>query len=139
MSKHQQTERFHILIMDDDPLCLEALSEMLSRHGFKVYCATHAAKAFEILEQHSVDFFFCDISMPGMSGLDILKTIKKRYPAMEVIMISGGRNIDLVIKSFRLGAIDYINKPTNLEEIIAAIERTDKYSHSFIQTLCVYD
>jgi DNA-binding NtrC family response regulator len=125
--------RFHILILDDDPLCLGSLSEFLEKQGFKVYCAKNQAKAFSILEQHTIDFFFCDISMPEMSGLDVLKKIKQRYPGMDVIMISGIGKVDQVIKSFRMGAIDYINKPARPEEIIAAIERTDKFNHSIVR------
>lgn len=102
---------------------------ILSGQGFKVYSARNHQDAFHILDNHSVDFFFCDISMPEISGLEILTKVRNQYPSMDVIMISGIRNLEQVIKSFRLGAIDYINKPYTAGEVLAAIERTDKYSH----------
>lgn len=125
-------DRLHILILDDDQLCLGKLTHILSKYNFKVFCADNPTLAFEILETHSIDFFFCDISMPEMSGLDILNRVKKQYPMMDVIMISGQRDIELVIEAFRRGAIDYINKPTTLDEILEAIKRTDKYSQSIV-------
>src|SRR5210317_632907 len=127
--------RLHLLILDDDRICLKNLSSILSRQNFKIFCAQKPDHAFRIIEEHSIDFFFCDISMPEMNGLDILKKVRKKYPFMEVIMISGARDIDRVIEAFRLGAADYINKPTTLEEILEAIKRTDKFTQSEVRII----
>jgi len=82
-------DRFHKLILDDDRLCLGKLSNILTKHNFKVYCASTPSRAFNILEYLSIDFFFCDISLPEMSGLEILSRFRHEYPDMDVIMISG--------------------------------------------------
>ncbi len=126
-------ERFHILMLDDDRLCLREMSEMLLKHGFKVYPAENHKQAFETLEKHAIDFFFCDVSMPDMNGIEILRRIRSRYPGLNVIMVSGVRDIEQVIECFRLGAIDYINKPATLEEILASIKRTDQYCQSVVK------
>jgi len=126
-------DRFHILILDDDWLCLGKYSSILTEHNFKVFCSNTPSHAFKIMEYHSIDFFFCDISLPEMSGLDILTRCRQQYPDMDIIMISGLRDINLVIKAFRLGAIDYINKPTTVDEMLAAIQRTDKHNKSSVQ------
>lgn len=128
-------ERLHLLILDDDKLCLKNLSVILSRQNFKVFCADNPALAFEIIDTHSIDFFFCDISMPEMNGLEILKRVRKQYPLMDVIMISAIRDIDKVVEAFRLGAIDYINKPTTLDEILEAIKRTDRYNQTPVRVI----
>lgn len=118
-------DRFHILILDDDRMCLTTLANILESQNFKVFCADSLQTALQVLKFHSIDYFFCDIQL---GGLDALRKTKKQYPAMDVIMISSEREIDMVIEAFRLGAIDYINKPTTLDEILEAIRRTDKYA-----------
>ena len=73
-------KRFHILILDEDRLCLGKLSSVLEKQNFKVYCANTAKSAFETLSHHTVDFFFCNIILSGSSGLEVLLKAKKSYP-----------------------------------------------------------
>lgn len=123
-------DRFHILILDDDRYCLRTLTNVLASHHFKVYCADSSQKALQVLKYHSIDFFFCNIQM---NGLELLRTTRKEYPLMDMIMISSQHEIDQVIEAFRMGAIDYINKPTTLDEILEAIRRTDRYNNGSIR------
>ena len=76
-----------------------------------------------ILESHGVDVVLCDIKMPGMSGIDVLKRAKEARPDLEVIMITGHGGLDNAVEALREGAFDYTTKPIKYEEIRIAIAR----------------
>jgi len=116
-----------VLVLDDEKRVTDELKEYLLRKKFQTYCANIPEEAFELLERTAIDILILDIKMPGMNGLDVLKKVKQEYPSMEVIMISGHGDIDIVIESMRLGATDFIRKPFGHFEVQLAIERTQKY------------
>jgi DNA-binding NtrC family response regulator len=79
------------------------------------------------LKKNPVDLLVLDVRLPGANGLDILKEVRIKYPSMEVIIVSAHGDMDTVIKSMRLGAIDYLRKPFRHMDIRIAIERTQKF------------
>lgn len=70
------------------------------------------------------EMVFLDLRMPDMEGLDMLKKLKKRHPATQVIMLTGYASMESVHAAQRLGALDYLMKPGNLDEILAKINET---------------
>lgn len=117
-----------VLVLDDEQKITQQLSRQLTRKGFKVFEANDSATAFKLLEENPVDIALLDFMIPqDMNGIEVLKRIKKKYPATEVIMVSGQEDIDVVIDAQRQGAIDFVRKPFSLSEIFFAIERTGKY------------
>ncbi|RLD29839.1 MAG: sigma-54-dependent Fis family transcriptional regulator, partial [Bacteroidetes bacterium] len=79
-----------------------------------------------ILKKETVDLVILDVWLPNMGGIDVLKEIKKEYPNIEVIMISGHANIDIAVKAVKLGAFDFLEKPLSLDKIINLIKNALK-------------
>ncbi len=124
------TKPLSILVLDDEKRITSQLAHHLTRKGFIVHEANSSAGAFEVVAEHNIDIALLDFMIPhDLNGIEILKKIKHDYPTIEVIMVSGQEDIDVVIESQRQGAIDFVRKPFNISEIMFAIERTGKYVH----------
>jgi DNA-binding NtrC family response regulator len=119
--------KLRVLILDDETDFADELKEFLVLRDFEVYTANTPGEGFESLRRRPYDLMILDIRLPGMSGLDILIQVRKLYPSMEVIIISGHGDMDTVIQAMRDGAIDYLRKPFRHIDIQLAIERTEKY------------
>lgn len=118
-----------ILILDDEQLVRDELSEFLVDPNFQIFKAGSPTEAFQIMDRNEVHIAIVDINLPEMSGLEVLEKVKKEYPDIEVIMISGYSEMDSVIHSMRLGASDFFTKPFRLRDVENAIERTKKFVH----------
>mgnify|MGYP003967858349 CR=1 FL=1 len=116
-----------ILVLDDEKRITEELSEFLERKKFNVFEANEVASAFAILKEQNIDILILDIRLNDANGLDVLKEVKLRFPSIEVIMITGHGDMDTVIESMRLGAIDFLKKPFQHIDVKIAIERTGKF------------
>jgi len=110
-----------ILIVDDEPLVLEVLSDVLAREGFQVSRAAEAVEALQHLEQQPHALVLCDIRMPGMDGFELLREIRRKEPGIDVIMMTGFGSLDGAIDAMTLGAADYLIKPLKPKEIVARI------------------
>jgi two-component system response regulator HydG len=110
-----------ILIVDDEPLVLEVLSDVLSREGFAVTQASEATQALEKLDREPHALALCDIRMPGMDGFELLKEVRRCHPGTDVIMMTGFGSLDGAIDAMTLGAADYLIKPLKPKEIVARI------------------
>ncbi len=125
--------KLRVLILDDEADFAGELKEFLQLRDFEVYTANTPGEGFESLRRRPYDLMILDVRLPGMSGLDILQQVRKLYPSMEVIMISGHGDMDTVIQAMRDGAIDYLRKPFRHIDIQLAIERTEKYLQLYRQ------
>ncbi len=115
-----------ILIIDDEPGIRTVLSDILEDERYGVYTAGDGFEGLAILREHSVDLVILDVWLPNMGGIDVLKEIKKDYPEIEVILISGHANIDLAVKAVKLGAFDFLEKPLSLDKIITLVKNALK-------------
>jgi len=121
-----------ILILDDDKRVTSELSEYLTRKKFIVFSTNLSSQAFDLLKKQRVDILILDIKLDEkdkMDGMDVLKEVKKTYPTVEVIMVTGFGDMEMVIHAMRLGAFDFLSKPFQNTEIQIAIERTQKFIH----------
>jgi two-component system nitrogen regulation response regulator NtrX len=110
-----------ILIVDDEPSILQSLSGLLADEGFEVETATNGYEGLKIVEEKSPDLVLLDIWMPGIDGIETLKEIKKNYPTIPVIIITGHGTIETAVKATKLGAYDLIEKPLSIDNIIVTI------------------
>lgn len=113
----------HILIVDDEPLVRRSLSELLTLCGYTVTTASNGKEALDCLKSYTADITITDMKMPEMDGVQLLKQIKKIYPDMPVILITGYGSIQNAVDAMREGAYDYITKPIVDAEIKLVIER----------------
>ncbi|MCT4589815.1 MAG: sigma-54 dependent transcriptional regulator [Carboxylicivirga sp.] len=116
-----------VLILDDETRITEKLKYHLEKRNFKVYTANTPNEGFALLEKERPGVLILDVMLPGMNGLDILEKVKQDYPNLEIIMISGYGDMDMVIQAMRQGASDFIRKPFQIMDIQLAIERTEKF------------
>jgi len=120
-------DKLSVLILDDDLHFTEELTEYFQQKGYQAFKANTGEDGMSALEKNDIDLMILDVLLPGISGLDILKTVKEIYPSLEVIIISAHGDMETVIKAMRLGAIDYLKKPFRHIDIQIAIERTEKF------------
>ena len=113
-------DKANILIVDDEEVV--RLSHLRSLQGTD--CNARAAEdgrqAIQVMEQNPCDVILLDLRMPGLDGMDVLKTIKQRWPKSEVVIITGYPCIESAKEALRLGAFDYLTKPLGPAEIIKA-------------------
>ncbi len=120
-------DELKVLILDDESRITEKLKYHLEKRKFKVFTANTPNEGFELLEKKRPGVLILDVMLPGMNGLDILDKVKKEYPNLEIIMISGYGDMEMVIQAMRQGASDFIRKPFQIMDIQLAIERTEKF------------
>ncbi len=113
-----------LLIVDDDQRNLMFLSELLRRKGYKVRIATDGELALRAIQARAPDLILLDIKMPGISGNDLLKTLKKntKFTQIPVIMVSILSETEDIVTAFKSGCVDYITKPFRAEEVIIRVD-----------------
>jgi putative nucleotidyltransferase with HDIG domain len=115
-----------ILIVDDEVEITEILADLLS-DGFDCLKAASAEEALSRLGQGEFDLVISDITMPGMSGLEMIPHVKELSPDTVVVMISGMQTVESAIGALRLGAFDYLMKPFDLRQVEAVVKRALEY------------
>ncbi len=112
-----------ILIADDEPLIRKSLYESLRMEGYEAEMASDGEEALQKMARIPIDLVIADIKMPKLSGIDLLKEIKAKYPDIPVLLITGYGTIDQAVEAMRLGAADYITKPVTDGEIQIVIKK----------------
>ncbi|MBU0663236.1 MAG: sigma-54 dependent transcriptional regulator [Proteobacteria bacterium] len=110
-----------ILIVDDEQSMRDFLEILLQKEGYQVETRGDGAAALRCLEENSFDLVISDIRMPGIDGLDLLHSIKGKYPTLPVILITAFVSPDDAVSAMKDGAFDYISKPFNVAEIKSII------------------
>jgi len=112
-----------LLLVDDDPSFRQALGAELGRLKFDVALAASGEEALATIARSEPEVVLLDFRLPGLGGLDVLKQIRERHPAVDVIVLTGHGSIDTAIESIRTGAFDYVAKPCPLDELEVRIQR----------------
>jgi DNA-binding NtrC family response regulator len=122
-----------ILIVDDDEVIRDTLKELLSEH-YVCKTAGTADDAFARLAEKPYDLVLTDISMPGISGLELLGRVLELYPKMPVIVVSGISDQEHVQGLIKLGAFDFLLKPFRLEVVEKSVRRALEYRRKLIES-----
>lgn len=112
-----------VLLVDDEPEFVETLGERLETRGYRIRKALSGDECLSRLREEESDVVVLDVLMPGKDGVETLKEIKQMNPLIEVIMLTGHATIDTAIEGLKLGAFDYLKKPTETKELIEKILR----------------
>lgn len=112
---------FRLLIVDDEQEFLDSMSRVLTRRGVEVTTATSGVEALEHLRRVGFGVVLADVKMPGMSGLELLREIKRLHPLTEVIFLTGHPSVDVAVAGVKEGAFDYLVKPTEINDLIDKI------------------
>jgi len=116
----------NVLIVDDEKDFVEMFGLRLEEAGERVHRAYSGKECLEVLAKSNIDVVVLDIKMPGMDGIETLQEITKRYPIVEVIMLTGHGTIETAVEGMKLGAYDYLLKPADVEEITTKMEGARK-------------
>jgi DNA-binding NtrC family response regulator len=122
----------NILLVDDEEPFVETISKRLIKRDFAVLAAYNGKEALGKLEQNSsVEVVILDVKMPGMDGTETLREIKRQYPLLEVIMLTGHATVESAIEGMKLGAFDYLMKPCDMEQLVEKVKEAaaKKRSH----------
>ena len=111
-----------MLIVDDEVDALKTFREVFELRGWSVFTAPMGSIALSIIEKEKVDMTLLDIRLPSESGIDLLKEIKSKNPALPVVMVTAlGYDDELVNEALRLGASGYVSKGVPIRELIGAV------------------
>lgn len=111
------TENYYILVVDDEGAIRYSVSKTLQRVGYHVSEAESGEKALEMLVQQEFDVILTDIRMPGIDGVELLRRIKEIAPDSSVILMTGYASLSTAVEALRLGAHDYLIKPSSSQDI----------------------
>ncbi|MDX2438588.1 MAG: response regulator [Acidobacteriota bacterium] len=112
-----------LLFVDDEDELISALVERLELRGIDATGVTSGDEALERLREEHFDVVVIDVKMPGIGGLEVLRTISRRYPDVKVILMTGHGSTEDSEIGRRLGAVAYLQKPVDLEDLLATVRQ----------------
>ena len=112
-----------VLLVDDEKDFVETLSQRLEVRGFNVMTALGGDEALNLIRENDFDVVILDVQMPGKNGVETLIEIKKIKPLVHVIMLTGHATVKTAIEGMKLGAFDYLMKPTETEALVDKISK----------------
>jgi DNA-binding NtrC family response regulator len=118
--------RTKVLLVDDEVEFASALAERLQMRNYDVRTASNGLEAMALFHESPPDVVLLDLRIPGMDGLEILSNIKKFDPSIEVLMLTGHGDRESVQKGMQTGALEYIMKPIDIDELTSKINRAMK-------------
>ncbi|MBF0197371.1 MAG: response regulator [Planctomycetes bacterium] len=123
LEKKELNFRQTILIIDDDEDIIRLMERFFRSENYHVLTAHSGKEAMEVIEKNKVDLLVSDINLGDMNGVEILEKAKRYFSDIEGIMVTGDNDSELSIKALRAGAIDYITKPINLDEVLISVQK----------------
>ena len=115
-----------VLLVDDEEDFVEMLFLRLKELGEKVTVAYSGQEGLDTLEKTPIDVVILDIKMPGMDGIETLREIKRQFPLVEVIMLTGHGSTETAVEGMKLGAFDYLLKPADFSDLSTKLEGARK-------------
>ncbi|MBU2646137.1 response regulator [bacterium] len=115
-------KQIKILLVDDEEEFVKTLSERIRMRNISSEVALNGEAALQLVEDEVPDVMVLDLKMPGIDGMEVLKRIKKKYPEVQVIMLTGHGSEKDEETARSLGAFGYLNKPVNLDNLIQHIK-----------------
>lgn len=117
-----------LLLVDDSFALRERLARAFRDRGFEVRTAANYDEAMAVVHERPPDMAVLDLKMPGKSGLELLKDIKQQAESVQVLVLTGFGSIATTVDALRLGAVNFLPKPADADDILAAFERADSQS-----------
>jgi len=115
-------DKMKLMLVDDEERLLSSIAKLLSKKGIEVVTATSGAEAIEKLKHQNIHVVILDVKMPGMDGNETLVEIKRLFPMVEVIMLTGHATVESAVDGLKFGATDYLMKPIGIDELIQKAE-----------------
>jgi DNA-binding NtrC family response regulator len=119
-------DKINLLLVDDEEQFVKSISKSLGVRGFNVIAVNRGNKAIEAARKYPRDIALLDLKMPGLSGEETLKILKKEHEWMEVVILTGHGAIDSAIECMKTGAYSYLQKPCELDQLLEALKNAYK-------------
>ena len=114
-------ERKNILVIDDELLIRDLLYDFFSEKNWIVSVSDSGSKALELLKARRFDLVLVDLKMPEIDGIEVIKSIKARYPSLPIVIITAFPSFESAVEALRLKIDDYITKPFNINKLFKTI------------------
>jgi DNA-binding NtrC family response regulator len=115
-----------VLLVDDEEQFLDVLSQRLGTRGIDAETSTSGEEAMVKIKDRNFDAIVLDVMMPGMGGIETLKRIRKEYPELQIIMLTGRGSVDKAVEAMKEGAIDFLEKPADINKLMDKISEAKK-------------
>ncbi|MBI5478881.1 MAG: response regulator [Deltaproteobacteria bacterium] len=112
-----------VLLVDDEVEFLEPIAARLARRGLECTSVTSGEQALAALAQAPYDCAIVDVRMPDMDGLELLRRMRRMWPQVSVILLTGHASIELGVKGMELGAFEYLLKPIEIDDLVDTVLR----------------
>jgi DNA-binding response OmpR family regulator len=113
----------HILVVDDEPVTRQSLTDILRLEGYNVSSVPNGEAAVDYIRMHSVDLMLLDLRMPGMSGLEVIKVMSQMSPDTEIIMLTAHGSMETAVEALRHRIHDYLLKPASPTQVLESVAR----------------
>ncbi|MEY2816773.1 MAG: hypothetical protein RL275_236 [Chloroflexota bacterium] len=113
----------NILVVDDEPVARQSLTDILKLEGFIVGSVPNGQAAVEHIRTHTVDLMIVDLKMPGMDGLEVIQVVNQTSPDTEIILLTAHGSIETAVQALRLRIHDYLLKPASPAQIVASVKK----------------
>ncbi len=123
------------LLIEDDRAAARTTEMLLTQAGFNVYVTDEGEEGVELAKLYDYDVILLDLNLPDMDGLEVLKTLRKAKIDTPIMILSGSAGIDAKMKTFSVGADDYVTKPFHKDELIARIHAVTRRSRGHSQSV----
>ena len=118
-----ETKKSLVLLVDDDEVFCDVLGRALIRRGYEVMTAYSVNEAEQLLKSNVPDYAIVDLRMPGASGLELVEHMGKIIPSIKTVVLTSYASIATAVEAIKLGAVHYLTKPADADEIVAALNR----------------
>lgn len=123
MNTENATDKPSLLLVDDDQMFCQVLSAALERRGFSVHVAHSVSEGITAAESDPPEYAVVDLKMPGPSGLELVRKLKDLDPHTRIVVLTGYASIATAVEAIKLGAVHYLAKPADADEVVAAFQR----------------
>ncbi|MFH1573123.1 MAG: response regulator [Acidobacteriota bacterium] len=113
----------NVMIVDDETEFLDSVKTVLARRNMDVATAESGETALALLKERLVDVMILDVKMPGMDGLDVLRRVKREFPSVQVVLLSGHPSAETAVEGIKQGASEYLQKPPEMDALARTIRR----------------
>lgn len=124
-NKDVETELPSLLVVDDNELFAKIMSEALVKRGFSARIAFNVDEAIELCEDNAPEYAVVDLNMPGKSGLELVKHLIALDDNTRIVVLTGYASITTAVEAMKLGAIHYLAKPADADEVVAAFHKDE--------------
>jgi DNA-binding NtrC family response regulator len=124
-----------ILVVDDEMIVCESCKRILEEEGYEAETALSGKEAFERMKANPFDIVITDLKMPGIDGMEVLRTFRKEYPDSIIIMITGFSTVETAVEAMKLGAFDYIPKPFTPDEVAIVVKKAIEKKNLMLENI----